>query len=62
MISKNFFCHLGGQHVSTLFQSPEGPETKAMAATSESFGEVVGLLEEEKGALERKLEAANKVQ
>lgn len=32
-----------------------------MAATSESFGEVVGLLEEEKGALERKLEAANKV-
>ena len=53
---------LAGQDVSMMFESPANIEpTQAIHATSESFAEVVRLLEEEKTTLERKLDTATKV-
>lgn len=44
-----------------MFETPSTIEpTQAIQATSESFGEVVRLLEEEKSTLERKLDTATK--
>ena len=53
---------LAGQDVSMMFESPANIEpAQAIHATSESFAEVVRLLEEEKTTLERKLDTATKV-
>ena len=53
---------LAGQDVSMMFESPANIEpAQAINATSESFAEVVRLLEEEKSTLERKLDTATKV-
>ena len=50
------------QNVSMMFETPTTVEpTQAIHATSESFAEVVRLLEEEKSTLERKLDTAAKV-
>ena len=56
------FSRLADQTVSMMFETPANVEpTQAVHATSESFAEVVRLLEEEKSTLERKLDAASKV-
>ena len=48
--------------MSMMFETPTTVEpTQAIHATSESFAEVVRLLEEEKSTLERKLDTAAKV-
>jgi hypothetical protein len=50
------------QDVAMMFEPPANIEpTQAIHATSESFAEVVRLLEEEKSTLERKLDTATKV-